>query len=802
MKTFSRIFLFVLLPVLAVMLTAGVAFHFFGRRAAETSATAQLASSASLTAKLVDERVQRIGGSLKTLLAQEAISNYFMFQAAGLPDDAENNRLEVEHSFVRLAESKENIDQIELYSGAGHRLVAVIDGIRTLAPREVDREDWFRSTRSDHGHAVFGESGNIRISRVAIDEGDSVPSAIATVVYNFETGASESAAFATQYLPRSRVFIQGAGAAAAFIYGEAITDDFLEATAPISTLEGSVTVRQARSAALATFHQSETILFTALSLVTLGLLVMIAIGTNLVLRNLREAQRAAELANTAKSEFLANMSHELRTPMNAIIGYSEMLLEDAEDEGNEEISGDLKKILGAGKHLLALINDVLDLSKIEAGKMEVYVENFEIGALIDDVVATTRTLVEKNDNQLRVEVDASLGQMRADLTKVRQALFNLLSNAAKFTHDDEISLVVEREAVDGVEWVRMTVSDNGIGIPAEKLDHVFEEFSQADVSTSRDYGGTGLGLPISRRFCRMMGGDITVQSRSGKGSAFTIRLPIQVMSDAPPVPAPDAPAAAAAMPGESGEVRTVLVIDDDPNALDLLGRTLQGAGVHVVTASGGLEALRLAKTLHPAAITLDVLMPEMDGWEVLRELKCDPETRDIPVIMVTMTDDREKGYALGATEFLTKPIDRGRLVQLLDCYAIAGAERRALVVDDQSANRDMLRRALEKEGWQVDEAENGRAALDRVAEREPSLILLDLMMPVMDGFAFVTQLRKTEGWRGIPIVVVTAKDLTDEDRRRLSGEVVGLIQKGGTDRESLLAQIRERVAAAGGQDRV
>jgi CheY-like chemotaxis protein len=296
----------------------------------------------------------------------------------------------------------------------------------------------------------------------------------------------------------------------------------------------------------------------------------------------------------------------------------------------------------------------------------------------------------------------------------------------------------------------------------------------------------------------MMGGDITVQSRSGKGSAFTIRLPIRATSDASPVPVPDAHAAVVAVSGESGEVRTVLVIDDDPNALDLLGRTLQGAGMRVVTASGGVEALRLAKALHPAAITLDVLMPEMDGWEVLRELKRDPETRDIPVIMATMTDDREKGYAIGATEFLTKPIDRARLAQLIECYVLAGAERRALVVDDQSANRDMLRRALEKEGWNVDEAENGRAALDRVAERQPSLILLDLMMPVMDGFAFVTEIRKTEAWRAIPIVVVTAKDLTDEDRRRLSGEVAGLIQKGGMDRESLLAQIREHVAAAGG----
>jgi len=242
----------------------------------------------------------------------------------------------------------------------------------------------------------------------------------------------------------------------------------------------------------------------------------------------------------------------------------------------------------------------------------------------------------------------------------------------------------------------------------------------------------------------------------------------------------------------------VLVIDDDPNALDLLGRALQSTGHRVVTASDGQEALRLARTLQPVAITLDVVMPGMDGWEVLRELKLDPDTRDIPVVMVTMTDDRETGYALGATEFLTKPIERGRLVQMLERYAPADSQRCALVVDDQPENREMLRRTLEKERWQVSEAENGRVALDRVAERLPSLILLDLMMPVMDGFEFVLELRKVEAWREIPIVVVTARDLTEEDRNRLNGEVVGLIQKGGMDRESLLAQLRAQLSAFGG----
>jgi CheY-like chemotaxis protein/anti-sigma regulatory factor (Ser/Thr protein kinase) len=408
------------------------------------------------------------------------------------------------------------------------------------------------------------------------------------------------------------------------------------------------------------------------------------------------------------------------------------------------------------------------------------------------VVSTIDTLVKKNGNRLKVQVDESIGEMRADITKVRQALFNLLSNAAKFTHEGEIGLVVQGEKQDGVEWIRMLVSDSGIGIPPEKIDHVFDEFSQADETTTRDYGGTGLGLPISRRFCRMMGGDIGVESVAGEGSTFTIRLPLEVVeaveesegaAETPPVviPAP-------------GEEQVVLVVDDDPNALDLLGRTLQEAGVRVVTASEGQEALDLARALHPAAITLDVLMPGMDGWEVLRELKDDPATQDIPVLMVTMTNDRALGYALGATDFLTKPVKRAQLVQLLERYASEDAERRALVVDDKSENRGVLRRALEAEGWQVSEAENGQVALEMLAQQAPSLILLDLMMPVMDGFEFVMEMRKLDSSSGIPIVVVTAKDITEEDRRRLNGGVVGFIEKVGLDCESLLAQLREQVA--------
>jgi signal transduction histidine kinase/DNA-binding response OmpR family regulator len=513
---------------------------------------------------------------------------------------------------------------------------------------------------------------------------------------------------------------------------------------------------------------------------------------------LKHAMEAAEGASTAKSGFLANMSHELRTPMNAIIGYSEMLMEDAEDQGNESAVDDLKKIHTAGTHLLSLINDVLDISKIEAGKMDLFLETFEIAALVNGVVSTIDTLIKNNGNELIVTIDPSLTDMHADATKVRQALFNLLSNAAKFTHEGEIHLRVQGEEVDGESWILISVSDTGIGIPPEKLDLVFEEFSQADGSTTRDYGGTGLGLAISRRFCQMMNGDISVTSTVGDGSTFMVRLPVAVRESPAETALPDSSSSDDML--DSGDEPVVLVIDDDPTALDLLERTLEGAGVRVVKASDGREALNLARSLQPAAITLDVLMPGMDGWEVLNELKADAATADIPVIIVTMTTDRHLGYALGATEFLTKPVRRDQLVTLLDRHATEGGRRHALVVDDKTENRELLRRVLGNEGWRVSEAENGQAALEAVAKDPPALILLDLMMPVMDGFEFVLEMRRRDPPSEIPIVVVTAKDITDEDLRRLNGGVMGLIEREGLDQDALVEMLLEQVATAAPRD--
>jgi GAF domain-containing protein/DNA-binding response OmpR family regulator/anti-sigma regulatory factor (Ser/Thr protein kinase) len=511
----------------------------------------------------------------------------------------------------------------------------------------------------------------------------------------------------------------------------------------------------------------------------------LAIQNARLFREIEDKSRQLEVADRHKSEFLANMSHELRTPLNAIIGYSEMLQEDAADLGAEQFTDDLKKINAAGKHLLELINAVLDLSKIEAGKMELYLESFDVAGLIHDIAAVIQPLAGKNGNRLEIRCPEGIGAMHADLTKVRQALFNLLSNACKFTEQGTVALAVAREPRDGQDWMVFSVSDTGIGMTPEQLARLFEAFSQADAATTRKYGGTGLGLALSRRLCRMMGGDVTVESESGRGSTFTIRLPAHVTETVEPV-SPPAPAEASA-PG----IGTVLVIDDEPAIRDLMQRFLTREGFRVVTAAGGEEGLRRARELRPDAITLDVMMPGMDGWAVLSALKADPVVADIPVVMLTIVDDRNLGYALGAADYLTKPIDRERLVTVLRQHR---RDRPVLVVDDDAGLRQLLRRMLEPEGYTVVEAENGRVALERLRDVAPSVVLLDLMMPEMDGFAFVAEFRRHEPWRAIPIVVITAKDLSRADRERLNGYVERILQKGAYGREQLLAEVRELVA--------
>ncbi len=490
--------------------------------------------------------------------------------------------------------------------------------------------------------------------------------------------------------------------------------------------------------------------------------------------NISEQRRAkAEEANKTKSEFLANMSHELRTPLNAVIGYSEMLEEDAADMGQKHFIPDLQKIRNAGKHLLGLINDVLDLSKIESGKMELHIESFELAKMLKDVEETIQPMLEKQANDLMVNYPRNLGMINADSVKLAQCLINLLSNASKFTEKGEILLEVERQEIQDTtnqeanSLIVFRVSDTGIGMTDKQIEKLFQAFSQADASTTRKYGGTGLGLVITKQFITMMGGDVNVESEYGVGSTFTLTLPQKTHI-------PQQVKSSMMVNSSSQQVtplphrqKTILVIDDEADARDILSRTLTKKGYEVVLADSGEEGLRLAQEVHPDLITLDVQMPDLNGWSVLSTLKDSVELADIPVIMMTMTEDRDLAYALRASDFLLKPISSDRLEAILEKYEHRQSFGSVLVVEDDLDSRQLLCKAIERRGWSVQEAENGLLALESLQKTIPSLILLDLMMPDMDGFEFVQQMRRYPKWQSIPIIVVTAKELTLADRQEI-----------------------------------
>jgi signal transduction histidine kinase/DNA-binding response OmpR family regulator len=514
-------------------------------------------------------------------------------------------------------------------------------------------------------------------------------------------------------------------------------------------------------------------------------------------RRLRELNEKLEVArdeaveaSRAKSAFLANMSHELRTPLNAIIGYSEIAIDElrslvARTGGTElvQLCADIGKIHVGGTHLLGIISDILDLSKIEAGRMELHVETFTVQSMIDDVGATAQRLVAQNGNEFVVRAQPELGEMTADLTKVRQILFNLLSNAAKFTEGGKVTLEVKR-AADGLN-IDFVVIDSGIGMSADQKEHLFQSFYQGDSSATRKYGGTGLGLAISRRFIQMMGGEVTVQTSLGAGSTFRVRLPAQVSGRTLP---PEAPSAVAHPPEEAAP-QSMLVIDDDPNVYDMMERILSREGLDVYGAATGKEGLALARRLKPVVIALDIMMPGMDGWAVLQAIRADPELKDTRVVIVSMLDEKPLGMALGADDYLTKPLRRE---QLLACIQrlVPVRDGYILLVEDDEALRELLQRTLIEEGWSVRIAETGKIALDLVQQSRPGLILLDLKIPEVDGFEVIANIRSRPEFQQVPITVITAVDLGREEWERLQGRVEQVIQKGLYSRNRLLREVR------------
>jgi PAS domain S-box-containing protein len=498
------------------------------------------------------------------------------------------------------------------------------------------------------------------------------------------------------------------------------------------------------------------------------------------------AKEAAEDASRAKSQFLANMSHELRTPLSAVIGYSEMLEEEIEDLGHLSLLNDVRKINANARHLLSLINDVLDISKIEAERMTTYAEDFDAAHMLRDVASTTDALVAKKHNKLHLDLgDEPLGAMHTDQVKLRQCLLNLIGNAAKFTEHGRITLSARRTN-DAIEFA---VSDTGIGMSPEQLGRLFERFAQADSSTTRRFGGTGLGLAITRAFCELLGGAITVDSVEGEGSTFTLRVPV-LLAEPEPAPEPQ-PAPETGPRSNRSSKHLVLVVDDDANQRDLLSRFLEREGFAVQTASDGRMGLDLARQLSPHAILLDVMMPQMDGWSVLTELKADSSLAHIPVVLVTFVNDPALAESLGAADLVAKPVDWSHLAEVMERFRGDG---HVLVVDDDPGSRERLRAILERHGWPVHEAEHGEQALAMVDASLPQLILLDLTMPVMDGFTFLHELRRRPECHDVPVVVFTARDLSAEERKQLDG-ADRVFAKGETSLRALAHEVEERIGA-------
>ena len=535
----------------------------------------------------------------------------------------------------------------------------------------------------------------------------------------------------------------------------------------------------------------------------------IAIGNAHLFEQAQEAQAAAESANRAKSTFLANMSHELRTPLNAIIGFTRIVKRHGADVLPEKQIENLNKVLASAEHLLGLINTILDIAKIEAGRMGVQPDTFDAGALVDTCIATTRPMIKQGQVNLVKDVAADLPLVHSDQEKVKQVLLNLLSNAAKFTQIGQITVGAHRQG----DLLVVDVTDTGIGISEEDLGRIFDEFHQADNSTTRQYGGTGLGLAISRHLTRLLGGEMTATSTVGVGSTFTLTVPLRygVEGTAAPLQLPpirgesqgdQTASLQLSFDGGAGKDNPiVLAIDDDPDVIYLLQENLAEAGYRVAGAVGGEEGIQKARELRPFAITLDIMMPNKDGWQVLHDLKTDVATRDIPVIVLSIVDKRALGYRLGADDYLVKPLDGEAVLAALNRLTRSNGgvpPKRLLIVDDDPQVVDMVCQLLEERNYEIEAAKDGVAALEAIGQQRPDVILLDLVMPQLDGFGVIEQLGQNPNYQDIPIIVLTAMTLANGDLGRLEEGVCRVMQKQGLDGDTLIEEVERALSGLAG----
>ena len=507
--------------------------------------------------------------------------------------------------------------------------------------------------------------------------------------------------------------------------------------------------------------------------------------------HLQKAVLALERANKMKSEFMANMSHELRTPLNAIIGFAEVLRDKISGDLNDEQLDFVNDIHGSGLHLLQMINDILDLSKVEAGRMELQYEIFPVHDAIEDVHTILKGLANKKHLELKTTILTEVGDIEADRVKFKQILYNLLSNAIKFTPENG-HINVEAGIMD--DMLQVSVSDTGIGMKPDDQEKVFKEFWQADSSFARKYEGTGLGLALTKRIVEMHGGNIRFESEYEKGSIFYFALPLKAQLRKTKPKEIEAKPRQIPATGEK-EAKTIMVVEDDRMATDLITLYLTNAGYNVIVAVDGEEAIKKAKEFHPFLITLDIMLPKKDGWDVLSELKNSQDTADIPVIIVSIVDNKDLGFSLGAAEYLIKPVDRIKLINTVNACIPAEKDKgklmKILVVDDDEKAVKYMSAILENAGFEVLKAYSGKAGINLAMNSNPDIIILDLMMPEISGFDVIEKLRTHPTAKSIPIIICSAKDITPKEKEELNGNILAIVQKGTHTKEDLLKAIKK-----------